>query len=122
MWDDGKGDTAKGGVKGPGEQTMANVAIWKEGQSLLSPHNSWGNVGRLEGHMLDRKVLCNPPLSLALFNVKGQAWNGMLGKEFLYCCLKLPVGNYRGTKLFHFYMVFSTIRKFIQMLLKCNRE
>lgn len=52
---------------------MANAPIWKEGQSLLSPHNSWGNVGRLEGHMLDRKVLCNPHLSLALFNVKGQA-------------------------------------------------
>lgn len=52
---------------------MANVPIWKEGQSLLSPHNSWGNVGRLEGRMLDRKVLCNHHLSLALFNVKGQA-------------------------------------------------
>lgn len=51
---------------------MANVPIWKESQSLLSLHYSWGNVGRLEGHMLDRRVLCNPHLSLALLNVKGQ--------------------------------------------------
>lgn len=51
---------------------MANVPIWKEGRSLLSLHHSWRNVGRLEGHMLDRRVLCNPHLSLALLNVKGQ--------------------------------------------------
>lgn len=51
---------------------MAHVPIWMKGQSLLSLHNSWGNMGRLEGHMLDRKVLCNPHLSLALFYIKGQ--------------------------------------------------
>lgn len=53
-------------------QPMANVPIWNEDQSLLLLHNSLGNVGRLEGHMLDRRVLCNPHLSLALLNVKDQ--------------------------------------------------
>lgn len=51
---------------------MANAPIWKEGQSLLLPHHSWGNVERLKGHMPDRRVLCNPHLSLALLNVTGQ--------------------------------------------------
>lgn len=75
MWEDGEGDTAKRGAKGLEEQTHGSCAHHvpvKEGQSLLSPHNSWGNGGRLEGHMLHRRVLCNSHLILALFNVKGQ--------------------------------------------------
>lgn len=70
-------------------KSMANVTIWKEGQNLLSLHNSWENLGRLEGYMLDRRILCNPHLSLALFNVKGQTQNGIVGKQFLYCYPKL---------------------------------